>query len=231
MKKELLIFGANGALGKGISEVLTSKDYDKVYLFDFKLDGLPDKAEKILIKDLGIEQNVIEAFSQITPSKEKCFFLYSTVGGFTGGNYIWDTDIKEFDRMIGMNLRSGFLIAKHFANIVKESAGGSICFTAAFTGVSPEKKKAAYGFAKAALIHLVKSLALEGEDINLSANALAPYIIDTPANREWMKKADYEEWMKPAEIGELIHSLFNHFHFITGNVINLTHRFDIKDFN
>lgn len=229
MKKELLIFGANGALGKGITEVLTGKDFDKVYLFDFNLDGLPasEKIKHIEIKDLAVEQNVTDALSVVAPSKEKYFFLYSTVGGFAGGNYIWEADADEFDRMINMNLKSAFFISKHFSRIIKESAGGSVCFTAAFTGVNPEVKKAAYGSAKAALIHFVKTLSLEGKKINLTANAIAPYIIDTPANREWMKNSDYEDWIKPKEIGELIYSVFNHFYFITGNTINLTYRFKI----
>ncbi len=229
MKKELLIFGANGALGKGITNAFVKKDYDKIYLLDFKLDGLPvgNNIEKILIKDLAEEKNVVEAFSKITPSKEKYFFLYSTVGGFAGGNNVWETESDEFNKMINMNFKSSFFIAKHFAKLVKESAGGSICFTAAFAGVSAEKKKAAYSSAKAALIHLVKTLALEGKEINLTANAIAPYMIDTPANREWMQDADYERWMKPEEIGELVSNVFNHFNFVTGNVINLTHRFEV----
>jgi NAD(P)-dependent dehydrogenase (short-subunit alcohol dehydrogenase family) len=229
MKKELLIFGANGALGKGITTSLVKKDFDKIYLFDFKFDDLPEdiKIENVTIKNLSEEKNVIEAFSKISPSKEKLFFLYSTVGGFAGGNSLWETSEEEFDKMFNMNLKSSFFIAKHFSGIVKESAGGSICFTAAFTGVNPEKKKSAYGSSKAALIHLVKTLALEGKEINLTVNAIAPYIIDTPANRGWIKEADYEKWIKPAEIGELVYSVFNHFNFITGNVIKLTHRFKI----
>jgi len=229
MKKELLIFGANGALGKGITEVLTKKDFNKAYLFDFDLKGLPEGKNiiKIMIKDLADEKNVIDAFSKVKPLKQKYYFLFSTVGGFAGGNKIWETETEEFNKMINMNLKSSFFIAKHFARLVKESSGGSICFTAAFTGVNPETKKAAYGSAKAALIHLVKTLALEGKEINLTANAIAPYIIDTPANRKWMpgKDADYEKWMKPQEIGELVNSIFNHFNFLTGNIINLTHRF------
>ncbi len=229
MKKELLIFGANGALGKGVTKALSEKDYDKVYLFDFKFDDSPAKenSEKIIIKDLAEEKNVEDAFSKVSPSKEKYFFLYTTVGGFAGGNNIWETPVEEFDKMINMNLKSTFLIAKHFAKLVKGSAGGSVCFTAAFTGVNPETKKAAYGSSKAALIHLVKTISLEGKEINLTANAIAPFIIDTPANRSWMKDADYEKWMKPEEIGELISSVFYHFNFITGNVINLTYRFKI----
>jgi NAD(P)-dependent dehydrogenase (short-subunit alcohol dehydrogenase family) len=229
MKKELLIFGANGALGKGITGVLTKKDFDKIYLYDFDLKGLPEgkNIDKILIKDLADEKNVVDAFMKVKPAKGNYYFLYSTVGGFAGGNYLWDIDQAEFDKMINMNLKSSFFISKHFARLVKESSGGSICFTAAFTGVNPEVKKAAYGSAKAALIHLVKTLALEGKEISLTANAIAPYIIDTPANREWMKDTDYERWIKPDEIGELVYSVFSHFNFITGNVFKLTHRFKV----
>jgi|SRR5690554_953988 len=230
MKKELIIFGANGALGKGISEVLLKKDYDEIFLFDFNVDDLPssDKIKKIETGDLAVEENVIKAISNIHPSKDKIIFLSSTVGGYSGGNYIWNADIAELDKMININFKSAFFITKHFAKIVKNSGGGSICMTAAYSGVAPEPKKAAYSSAKAALIQLIKTTALEGKEINLSANAIAPYIIDTPANREWMKDTSvYENWVKPAEIGELIHSIFCHFNFITGNVINLTHRFKI----
>jgi NAD(P)-dependent dehydrogenase (short-subunit alcohol dehydrogenase family) len=229
MNKELLIFGANGALGKGITSSLVKKDFNKIYLFDFKLEGLPEgeKIERFTIKNLAEEKNVTEAFSNVSPLKEKLFFLYSTVGGFAGGSNVWETSSEEFDKMFNMNMKSNFLIAKHFSGIVKESAGGSLCFTAAFTGLNPEKKKSAYGASKAALIHLVKTLALEGKEINLTVNAIAPYIIDTPANRKWMQNADFESWMKPGEIGELVYSVFSHFNFITGNVINLTHRFKI----
>ena len=68
-------------------------------------------------------------------------------------------------------------------------------------------------------------MALEGEKINLSINAIAPFIIDTPANRGWMKNANYERWMKPEEIGELINSLFDNFNFISGNILELKSRF------
>lgn len=229
MEKILLIFGANGALGKGITQVLIKKDFSKIYLFDVKLDGLPEAGniEKIETTDLSIEKNVLDAFSIVKPSKDKVFFLYSTVGGFAGGKSIWDTKADELDKMIGINFKSSFFIAKHFSGIVKESAGGSICFTAAFTGIYPEKKKSAYDSSKAALIHLVKSLALEGKEIKMTANAIAPLIIDTPANREWITDADYTKWIKPKEIGELVSSIFNNYNFITGNIINLTHRFQI----
>ena len=228
MDKKLLIFGSNGALGKGVTETLLSKDYDEIYLFDFKFDSsLSDpRVKQILVKDLSLETNVISSLIQVKADKKTKLFLFSTIGGFYGGNAVWETEEVDFDRMINMNLKTNFLIAKHFSLLVKKSFGGAICFTSAFTGKHPEELKFSYGAAKSALNYLVKTLSLEGSAINLSVNAIAPFIIDTPANREWMKNANISSWIKPGEFGELVHSLFTHYNFVSGNIIELKKRFD-----
>jgi len=227
LKKELLIFGASGALGNGVTEVFLKKNYDKVYLFDFKHKEIEQtNVQQIIVKDLSIEGNVKKAFSEIEPSKEKVFYLYSTIGGFTGGKKIWETETGDFDRMINMNLKTSFLIAKYFSLLVKDSHSGSICLTSAYTGLVAEPGKAVYGTSKAALIHLIKTLAEEGKEINLSANAIAPFIIDTPANREWMKDADFEDWIKPEEIGEYVNSIFQSYNLLSGNIYQLKYRFN-----
>ena len=230
MRKELLIFGANGALGKGVSKTLSQKDFDKIYTFDSHNvdDTIPvNKIVSIRTKDLTKEENVIEAFSKIKPVKDTYFFLFSTIGGFWGGESIWETKSEDWNRMIGLNLNANFLIAKHFSWLVKASAGGSICITAAYTAENPEVMKSAYGTSKSALVHLIKTLAMEGHKINLSANAISPYIIDTPANRGWMTDADFNKWIKPEEIGEVVYSIFSNFNYVSGNVITLKDRFRV----
>ena len=227
MKKELLIFGSSGALGNVVTEVFLRKSYDKIYLFDFKHKVIPNaNAKQIIVNDLSVEENVKNAFSEVIPSKDSIFFLFSSIGGFIGGKKVWETEVGCFDRMINMNLKTNFLIAKYFSLLVKDSNAGSICLTSAYTGLVPESGKAVYGASKAALIHLIKSLAAEGTDINLSANAIAPFIIDTPANREWMKDADYDAWFKPAEIGEFVDSIFQSYNLLSGNIYQLKYRFN-----
>jgi NAD(P)-dependent dehydrogenase (short-subunit alcohol dehydrogenase family) len=227
VKRELLIFGSSGALGHGVTDVFLRKSYDKIYLFDFKHKGMPNaNSKQIVVSDLSVEENVKNAFSEVIPSKETIFFLFSSIGGFIGGKKVWETEVGYFDRMINMNLKTSFLIAKYFSLLVKDSKAGSICLTSAYTGLVPESGKAVYGASKAALIHLIKSLAEEGTDINLSANAIAPFIIDTPSNREWMKDADYEEWIKPAEIGEFVDSIFQSYNFLSGNIFQIKYRFN-----
>jgi NAD(P)-dependent dehydrogenase (short-subunit alcohol dehydrogenase family) len=211
MDKKLIIFGASGALGKGVTKTLLLKDYSEIYLFDFKFDteSSDERVKQFIIKDLSIEKNVMAALFEVKTNEKTNLFLYSTIGGFYGGTSVWETEETDFDRMFNMNLKTNFFIAKHFASLVKKSYAGSICFTSAFTGNHPEKLKFAYGAAKSALNYLVKTLSAEGNSINLSINAIAPFIIDTPANREWMKNSNYSTWMKPEEIGELIHAIFN----------------------
>ena len=227
MKKELLIFGANGALGKGITRILTQKDFDKIYLFssNIKEEVIDKNVSCIEINDLSKEENVIVAFSNLKADKDTNYFLFSTVGGFWGGQTVWETKLEDWDRMFKMNLTTNFLLAKHFSWLVKASAGGSICFTAAFTAENPEALKSAYGASKSALVHLIETLAQEGRKINLSVNGISPYIIDTPANRSWMPDADFKKWIKPEEIGEVAYSLFSNFNYVSGNNITLKDRF------
>jgi NAD(P)-dependent dehydrogenase (short-subunit alcohol dehydrogenase family) len=227
MRKELLIFGANGALGKGASRVLLQNDYNKIYLFDFNLNEevIDKRIVGIEIKDFSKEENVIVAFSKIKPDKNTFFFLFSTIGGFWGGQTLWETKFEDWDRMISVNLTTNFLLAKHFSCLVKASAGGSICLIAAYTAENPDAMKGAYGASKSGLVHLIKTLSQEGQRINLSANAISPYIIDTPANRSWMQDADFNRWIKPEEIGEVANSLFENFKYVSGNVITMKERF------
>jgi len=227
MKNKLLIFGSSGALGNGVTEVFLKKNYDEIYLFDFKHKEISyDKINRIIVNDLSEEKNVKEAFSFVKPDKDSVYYLFSTVGGFFGGKKIWETEVGYFDRMISMNLKTNFLIAKYFSILVRNSHSGSICLTSAYTGLFEEEGKAVYGASKAALIHLVKTLAEEGKEIKLSANAIAPFIIDTPSNREWMTNSDYEKWIKPAEIGEFVNSIFQNYNLVSGNIFKLKYRFN-----
>ena len=226
--RKLIIFGASGALGKGAAKTLIQKPFNEIILFDRKFDE-PFSNERIRtyqIKDISVENNVLAALHEVKTSDKTQLHLFSTIGGYYGGTSIWETEEQDFDRMIDMNLKSNFLIAKHFVSLVKRSYSGSICFTSAFTSLQPEKFKFIYGASKSALNYLVKSLAEEGKDLNLSVNAIAPFIIDTPANREWLKNSDFSSWMKPEEIGELVYSLIENHNFVSGNILRLKHRFN-----
>jgi NAD(P)-dependent dehydrogenase (short-subunit alcohol dehydrogenase family) len=230
MKKILIIFGSDGFLGSGVTSTMLNKNYDEYFLFDFKFRNKIEQqnVRQIQIEDLAIESNVEKSFNNIKSDSNTSVFLFSTVGGFAGGKNIWEADNDEWEKMFRMNFISSRLIAKHFSRLVMNCDSGSILFTAAFTGIKSIPKNAAYGASKSSLIHLVYTLAEEGKSIRLTANAIAPLIIDTPPNREWMKKDNYDDWIKPDEIGEFVHSVFINYSYLTGNIFKLTHRFELK---
>ena len=123
MDKKLIIFGANGALGKGVTKTLLSKDYDEIYLFDFKFDASfsDSRVKQFVVKDLSVEKNVMASLFEIKTDEKTKLFLYSTIGGFYGGTSVWETEEVDFDRMINMNLKTNFFIAKHFSALVKKA--------------------------------------------------------------------------------------------------------------
>ena len=226
--RKLIVFGASGALGKGVVKTLIQKPFKEIILFDRKFEETfsDERIKTYNIKDMSVENNVLAALHEVNTSDKTQLHLFSTIGGYYGGTSVWETEEQDFDRMININVKSNFFIAKHFVSLVKRSYSGSICFTSAFTSLQPEKLKFVYGASKSALNYLVQSLADEGKSINLSVNAIAPYIIDTPSNREWQKNADYTTWIKSNEIGELVYSLIENHNFVSGNILRLKHRFN-----
>lgn len=228
MNREILVFGSRGDLGSGVVEQIRLAGFNKIWLFGSRFDGDPKQNEEwVVVSDLSIEKNVKDAFKNIVPARDKFLFLFSAVGGFLGGKEIDDTSIDDLDKMLTMNLKTNFNILKEFKKLAAKSAGSSAIFTSAMTAFTGESGKSAYGASKAALSYLVETASEEGKSINMSVNAIAPFILDTPENRNWVPKAEHKTLIKPTEVGDLILSLFDNFHFVSGNIIKLSYRFPI----
>ncbi|MGE5457713.1 MAG: SDR family NAD(P)-dependent oxidoreductase, partial [Methanococcaceae archaeon] len=204
MKKNLIIFGAASALARGSLESFLHEGYDKIYLFDrhpFQLPGNPENVSFYKTEDLTNPVNMDKAFSNIEPDMGTLYFLLNTIGGFSAGLKVWDSDPSEVNKMLDMNFHISYSIARCFGNLVSKSAGGSICFVSSMTSFSAESNKAAYGISKNALNYLVEVLALEGRDINMTVNAIAPFILDTEINRSWITQET--DLISPREAGQL----------------------------
>ncbi len=221
MSRILIVTGANGTLGKGASSVLLQKNYDKVYLCDRKeIDWIPesDKVKKIMIKDMAKDEFVNNLFEKINAEKEDEIYLFSTIGGFYSGR-IGELEKDKLDLQFNINTKSVFLLAKHFQLFCSDKSGGSICFTSARTAEKPAAGKSVYGASKAALEYLVRTIAIEWENDNLSANCISPIALDTQENREWVK--DKTILASPEMIGEKVHELFYNTPCVSGEIVKM----------
>ncbi|MGK9475879.1 SDR family NAD(P)-dependent oxidoreductase [Melioribacter sp. OK-6-Me] len=220
MNKIFLLFGASGKLGQEAISYFLNCEYDYYYFFSRKKLELPStekKCENIIVGDLADESKVIEAFNKIRRDSDSYYYLFDTIGTYWGGKRIDETPYEEWKKLIDINLNTSFLIAREFMRLVASSKGGSICFTSAFTSLSNEAGIAAYGTSKNALNYFVKTLAEEGKSINLNANAIAPYILDTESNRQWID--DKNKLIPLKELCIVVENIFESKKIFTGNII------------
>jgi NAD(P)-dependent dehydrogenase (short-subunit alcohol dehydrogenase family) len=101
--------------------------------------------------------------------------------GIGGGLGLEGTTVEVWDRVLAVNLRAHFLIARRTLPLLP--AGGSIVFVGSVAGLRPGSRIPAYDASKAALPGLCRHVALEGARSGVRANVLAPGLIDTPLGR------------------------------------------------
>ena len=107
-----------------------------------------------------------------------CIFNNEGFGGALGPIDL--TTVEEFDITFDVLLKGVFLGIKHAAPVMRKQGGGSIINTASVAGLKAGESPHLYSVAKAAVIHLTKSVALElGED-NIRVNCICPGIVATP---------------------------------------------------
>ena len=81
---------------------------------------------------------------------------------------------------------------------------GAIVCVSSRAAVRPFAGAAGYITSKAAVLKFVDVLHAEYRADGIRANAILPSVIDTPANRRDMPGADFDTWVKPAEIACVI---------------------------
>ncbi|MBF0547069.1 MAG: SDR family oxidoreductase [Candidatus Riflebacteria bacterium] len=89
--------------------------------------------------------------------------------------------------MFQTNVYSAFFLAKMFAKKGTSEPGGSFVVTSSVMGMAGEKCQGVYSATKAAIVGMVRSLALEFAPENLRINCVAPGVVDTPMGKKLMQ--------------------------------------------
>jgi NAD(P)-dependent dehydrogenase (short-subunit alcohol dehydrogenase family) len=107
-----------------------------------------------------------------------CIFNNAGYGGV--GGRIADVPVEGFDETMGVLVRGVFLGMKHAAPVMKRQGSGSIISTASVAGLHTGLGPHVYSAAKAAVIHLTRSVAMELGEHNIRVNCICPGGIATP---------------------------------------------------
>jgi NAD(P)-dependent dehydrogenase (short-subunit alcohol dehydrogenase family) len=215
-EKVVLVTGATGGLGAvvarriaaaGARVAITARDRASLEALAGDLAReLGTENDRVLVHsaDLGEAGQVKGLLDGIAKRWGGVDALVNLAGGWKGGKPLADVTEQEWDAVLGMNLRSAFLINRAVLPFMVKRGWGRIINISSKAAESPGPKQSAYNASKAGVIALTASIAAEYRRSGVAANAILPSIIDTPLNRSQMPDADFSRWVKPEEIAAVV---------------------------
>lgn len=210
--KVVLVAGGTGGLGRSVSLAFLEEGADVCVTWqnEAELAALKHAAGASTCRltahhaDVTNAAAVEELVDRVLTEKQRLDGLVNTVGGYSAPAKMWDSDPATLDKMLALNLRSGFLLSRAASEEMVKQGHGAILNVAARAAIDASSGLAAYAASKAAAVAMIESLALDLKGTGVRANSVLPSIIDTEANRRAMPNADFAKWPKPEEIAKVI---------------------------
>jgi NAD(P)-dependent dehydrogenase (short-subunit alcohol dehydrogenase family) len=224
--KKIAITGAFGALGSAVSAAVKSAGAN-VACIDFA----PSVKAPATLKDFVL----IGDADLGTPAAAKAAFdtAAAKLGGLDGvvniaGGFRWekiaDGDLATWDLMFNVNVRTAVNATKAALPLFK-SANARVVNIGAAGAIKAATGMGAYAASKAGVAKFTEALADELKDSGTTVNAILPSIIDTPVNRADMPTAEFDRWVKPQQVADLVVFLLSErASAITGALIPITGR-------
>jgi len=210
--KVALIAGGTGGLGRAVSLAFLEESARVIVTYRTRSEfdslvqdaGLHGAALTGLQLDVTDEASTLQAIAQLAADAGRIDILVNAVGGYAGGTDLWSTPPEVFERMIALNLRSGFSLCRAVVPIMLRQGSGWIVNVASRAAFDHAAGASAYASTKAAAIAMMDSLAADLRGKGVRVNSVVPSIIDTPANRRDMPNANFAQWPKPEDIAKVI---------------------------
>ena len=211
--RRALITGGSGALGGAVTRRFLEDGHAVAvsWIEEREVDRLAselgDQAERLTLVQAdvtepdAVDRLVGEAADRLGGPVE---VLVHLVGGWAGGEPVHEHTEETWDRMLDLNLRCAFLCSRAVLAGMREQGFGRVVFVSSRTARSGRSGQAAYAVAKAGVRVLAETIAEENSGMDVTANAIAPSTLDTPANRSSMPNADHTAWVPPADAAAAI---------------------------
>jgi NAD(P)-dependent dehydrogenase (short-subunit alcohol dehydrogenase family) len=206
--KTIIITGSAGNLGKATAHKFIGMGYrviGTVTRISSDNNGLPKDAFEEVVVDVSNEQASKQLIKNTAARFGSIDAAVLTVGGFAKGS-IAETGMESVFQQFKMNFETAYNVAQPlFKQMVKQN-GGRIFLIGSRAGLEARSSKgmAAYGLSKSLIFRLAELLNDEGHNHNVITSVVVPSTIDTLVNRQFMPDADFESWVKPEAIAEII---------------------------
>lgn len=210
--KVVLMTGAAGALGSVVARSFAECGA-QVVLADRQSDRLAavlgDVPGALLIGGIDVTSPaaVRSMVEQTLAARGRIDALINMAGTWRGGKPVHETALDTWDLLMNLNAKSVFITAQAVIPTMITQRYGKIVSIAAKSGLEGKANTSVYNASKSAVIRLTESLSAEVRDAGINVNCVLPTIIDSPANREQMPKADFSKWVTPQEMADILRFL------------------------
>lgn len=199
--KVVVVAGGTGGLGRVVTPWLSQAGVT-VAVVDRAAQG-GSQVQNLFVADVTNETEVARVLTDIVNARGRLDVLINRVGGFASGQ-LTTTDLGIWQKMLTLNVTTAFLLSRAVIPKMSAQRSGRINHIAARAAVDPFPGAAAYIVSKAALVSLIRVLALELTGTGVTVNGILPTTIDTPANRQSLPTADPSKWVRPESIAQTL---------------------------
>ena len=214
-ERRILVTGGTGALGRVVTRrlLLAGHRVATTWRVEDERDRLVSELgsvgdELVFVgADVTDPEAADEAVAEAGAQLGGIDALVHLVGGWKGGEEVHEHSLETWTRMLEINLTSSFLCCRAVLPWMRKSGWGRIVLVSARTARFDRVGQAAYAIAKSGVGLLAEVISEENRCFGVTANAIAPSILDTPANRAAMPGGDHSAWIPPQDVAATIEFL------------------------
>ncbi len=237
MNKVAVVTGCGRGIGKGIAlgfadmgadVIVAERDAESA---EATATEIRDKGRRaiVVLSDVRENEQVDDVVRKTLDEYGHIDILVNNAGGMFRSE-VAEISERGWDAIIRANLKATFLCSKAVSAVmIDKKTKGCIINIASVNALGGSPGSAAYGAAKAGIISLTQSLAIEVAPHSIRVNAIAPGIIDTPGTVQWMSPEREKEIVKavplsrrgtPEDVaGAAIYLASDYADYVTGQTI------------
>ncbi len=237
VEKVAIVTGSGRGIGRAIAEAMLHEGA-RIVITDINEELCQQTANELRTANnqvLGITCNVtvsesIEKMVEIVLGTWGQIDILVNNAGITRDSLFMRMTEENWQAVIDTNLSSAFKVTKPVVKVMSKQRSGRIINIASTTGVHGNFGQANYAAAKAGLIGLTKTIALEYASRNITCNAVAPGFIDTAMTqalgeeiiKKVLEKIPMGRMGTPADIAEAVLFFAGPGAYVTGQVLEVS---------